>query len=446
MKKRIHRTVSIVLAGLACSTFSLVSVAGAATSAAAAAPPTLSVTPSALSFVDTTLGAYTEKQFTVSNETGTTVTLTYFDRSGANGNDFTVVVDNNAECPDYDTSTGNVTLQSGHSCVFGVRFFPSALGARSATLTLTSNGSQVPGTSINVSGTGTIGYYQVSSDGSIGYAGDANFWGDLSGTSLNSPIVGMSQVGNNGGYWLTAADGGVFSFGPAAQFYGSAGSLRLNKPVVGMAALHYGGGYWLVATDGGIFAYGNAQFYGSTGGMTLNKPIVDMAATNDGNGYWLVASDGGIFAYGDAQFYGSTGGIALNQPVVGMAPTPDDGGYWLVAADGGIFAYGDAQFYGSAGNLHLVKPITAMAVMPDGNGYWFSANDGGLFAYGDAPFYGSGNSNGLTDVVGMAISGEATVQAQYGGSLPFARSAAVPREGWSSTLPPGQLEVSPPLR
>jgi hypothetical protein len=404
MKKRIHRTVSIVLAGLACSTFSLVSVAGAATSAAAAGPPTLSVTPSALSFVDTTLGAYTEKQFTVSNETGTTVTLTYFDRSGANGNDFTVVVDNNAECPDYDTSTGNVTLQSGHSCVFGVRFFPSALGARSATLTLTSNGSQVPGTSINVSGTGTIGYYQVSSDGSIGYAGDANFWGDLSGTSLNSPIVGMSQVGNNGGYWLTAADGGVFSFGPAAQFYGSAGSLRLNKPVVGMAALH------------------------------------------DGNGYWLVASDGGIFAYGDAQFYGSTGGIALNQPVVGMAPTPDDGGYWLVAADGGIFAYGDAQFYGSAGNLHLVKPITAMAAMPDGNGYWFSANDGGLFAYGDAPFYGSGNSNGLTDVVGMAISGEATVQAQYGGSLPFARSAAVPREGWSSTLPPGQLEVSPPLR
>ena len=74
-----------------------------------------------------------------------------------------------------------------------------------------------------------------------------------------------------------------------------------------MAAGPGGGGYWLVAADGGIFAYGTAQFYGSAGSLRLNQPVVGMAATPDGGGYWLVAADGGIFTYGDAPFFGSTG-------------------------------------------------------------------------------------------------------------------------------------------
>ena len=44
-----------------------------------------------------------------------------------------------------------------------------------------------------------------------------------------------------------------------------------------MAANLNGGGYWLVAADGGIFDYGGAQFYGSTGSIVLNKPVVGMA-------------------------------------------------------------------------------------------------------------------------------------------------------------------------
>ena len=68
-------------------------------------------------------------------------------------------------------------------------------------------------------------------------------------------------------------------------------------------------GYWLVAADGGIFAFGDAAFHGSTGSLTLNQPIVGMAATPDGGGYWLVATDGGIFAFGDAAFHGSTGSL-----------------------------------------------------------------------------------------------------------------------------------------
>ena len=80
-------------------------------------------------------------------------------------------------------------------------------------------------------------------------------------------------------------------------------------------------GYWLTASDGGIFTFGDGRFYGSTGGAHLNRPIVGMAATPDGKGYWLVAADGGIFSFGDAAFYGSTGSLRLNRPIVGMAST-----------------------------------------------------------------------------------------------------------------------------
>ena len=226
-------------------------------------------------------------------------------------------------------------------------------------------------------------------------------FGELGGLTLNQPVVGMATTPLDGGYWLAAGDGGVFSFGDAG-FYGSTGAIHLNQPIVGMAATPDGNGYWLVASDGGVFSFGDAGFYGSTGAIHLNQPIVGMAATPDGNGYWLVASDGGVFSFGDAGFYGSTGAIHLNQPIVGMAATPDGNGYWLVASDGGVFSFGDAGFYGSTGAIALDEPIVGMAASPDGKGYWLAAADGGIFAYGDAPYEGSLGGTGTTDVVGIA--------------------------------------------
>ncbi len=38
------------------------------------------------------------------------------------------------------------------------------------------------------------------------------------------------------------------------------GGTPLNQPIVGMAAMPTGGGYWLVAADGGIFAFGDGMF------------------------------------------------------------------------------------------------------------------------------------------------------------------------------------------
>ena len=207
----------------------------------------------------------------------------------------------------------------------------------------------------------------------------------MAGTTLNQPVVGMAATPDGGGYWLDAADGGIFTFGNA-QFWGSTGSLHLNQPVVGMAATHDGGGYWLVASDGGIFAFGDASFEGSMGSHHLNEPIVGMAPTHDGKGYWLVASDGGIFAFGDASFEGSLGSSPPPSPIVNMTPTPDNDGYWLVSQDGTVYGFGDVGHDGSL--MGWSAPVASMAARPAG-GYWILTADGAVHPFGLAQDDGS---------------------------------------------------------
>ncbi|MHB1536821.1 MAG: plastocyanin/azurin family copper-binding protein [Acidimicrobiales bacterium] len=134
--------------------------------------------------------------------------------------------------------------------------------------------------------------------------------GTFSYTCLLHDQLGMdATVTVSPGYALATASGGVATFNMAPN--GAIVGPPLNKPVVGMAATPDGKGYWLVAADGGIFNFGDAAFYGSMGDVHLNKPVVGMAATADGGGYWLVAADGGIFSLGDAAFHGSMGAIPL---------------------------------------------------------------------------------------------------------------------------------------
>jgi len=58
-----------------------------------------------------------------------------------------------------------------------------------------------------------------------------------------------------------ATDGGIFAYGDAT-FHGSTGDVALAQPIVGMAIGGDGSGYWLSAADGGIFAF-DAPYYGS---------------------------------------------------------------------------------------------------------------------------------------------------------------------------------------
>ena len=86
------------------------------------------------------------------------------------------------------------------------------------------------------------------------------------------------------------------------------------------------GGYLLSAYDGGVFAFGNAVYMGSAVSLNLKKPIVGIASSPDFGGYWQVGDDGGVFAYGDAQFHGSIGDTVLTKPdIVGIAVDPVTG-------------------------------------------------------------------------------------------------------------------------
>ncbi len=88
---------------------------------------------------------------------------------------------------------------------------------------------------------------------------------------------------------------------------------------MGIAATTTGNGYWLAAADGGVFAFGDARFAGSLASVALRAPVVGIARDPDGRGYWLAAADGGVFAF-DAPFLGSMAGTRLAAPVTAIAP------------------------------------------------------------------------------------------------------------------------------
>ena len=123
----------------------------------------------------------------------------------------------------------------------------------------------------------------------------------------------------------------MFTFGDAA-FRGSLGSLQLNSPILSITATPSGNGYWLAAADGGVFAFGDAEFHGAATGVS-QRPIVGMASTPSGHGYYLLASDGGVFAFGDAAFRGAAVD-AIGPPATAIAASPDGAGYWVLRQNG----------------------------------------------------------------------------------------------------------------
>ena len=79
-----------------------------------------------------------------------------------------------------------------------------------------------------------------------------------------------------------------------------------------------GKGYWLVAADGGVFAFGDAHLPRSIGRTALEQPDRrHRRARRPGTGYWLVAADGGIFGFGDARLPRLDGRTAPQPPIVG---------------------------------------------------------------------------------------------------------------------------------
>ena len=246
---------------------------------------------------------------------------------------------------------------------------------------------------------GNHGYWLVGSDGGIFTFGSAVFHGSTGSFPLQRPVVGITPTEDRGGYWLVASDGGIFAFGDSG-FYGSipglglapagspGGGAKLNAPIVGMVPSANGGGYFMVAADGGVFAFGNARYSGSCpsiGGCAGSAVAVMPDAS--GNGYWLVTSTGNVYTFGDATYFGAPG--SEGSRVTSAVRTPDGRGYWVLMADGSVFGYGDAGNLGGGNGLGGSNPASAIVSTSDGHGYWLATADGSVLPFGDAPDDGS---------------------------------------------------------
>ncbi|HEX3947062.1 MAG TPA: SpoIID/LytB domain-containing protein, partial [Acidimicrobiales bacterium] len=122
--------------------------------------------------------------------------------------------------------------------------FADDLGLKSDFFTVTS----ISGGTVNVQGHGWGHGIGLGQWGALGYAigqdnGQGNwtyqqivghYYGPATLGNLSGPPATLGASGGVGGYWLTAADGGIFSFG-SAHFDGSMGGQPLNQPIVGMA-------------------------------------------------------------------------------------------------------------------------------------------------------------------------------------------------------------------
>ena len=241
--------------------------------------------------------------------------------------------------------------------------------------------------------------------------------------------------------------------------FGDPAGLALEGPVVSIASTATGNGYWLAAADGGVFAYGDAPWFGSIPqvlpeGVSLREPIVELIAHASGLGYWLVASDGGVFAYGQAPWFGSIPqvlplGARLRAPITAAAATPTGGGYWLLGADGGVFTFGDAGYHGSVPEIDPTHSSDAVAIVPSptGEGYTVHLRGGEVLSFGDAsdvgPFDGpvadadaalsqmlsttvDGSNAGITDTPIDAESGVSAVAVRPGGGGWVVRNAVGP--------------------
>ena len=133
-----------------------------------------------------------------------------------------------------------------------------------------------------------------------------------------------------------------------------------------MAVDRHRAGYWLAAADGGIFAFGDAEFLGAEANRDRPVDVTGIAASPDGQGYWLSTIDGKVIPFGvpdlgsaaeTSQYWGSAPTIAI------AAGTRD--GYVLLHGDPNIFAIQDQ----GPAVADLQQRLTDL-------GFWLGAVDG----------------------------------------------------------------------
>ena len=214
------------------------------------------------------------------------------------------------------------------------------------------------------------GYWLVSADGGVFSFGAAQFYGStgaLRSTHRSSASRLRATAPATGSSAPTAASS---ASAPRRSSVRSAAS-RLQAPILAIEPTPSGNGYWLIAADGGVFSFGDASFHGSTAALDLPKPIVAAAATPTGAGYWLMSSDGAVFAFGDAEFQGSAIDAAA-PPAVEISA--DGTGYRVARENGAVAAFGVADLGGIPDPAAGAQPVVGLATR-SGGGYWLAQGE-----------------------------------------------------------------------
>jgi hypothetical protein len=125
--------------------------------APAAGPPTISFAPTSVPFGNQQVGvasAVTNVQVTNSSSNGATLHITAMNVGGTNSPDFILSAPSGGAAPPCAIGNNPTTLTQGNSCFMGVKFNPSATGARNATLNVADDAAASP-QMVPLSGTGT---------------------------------------------------------------------------------------------------------------------------------------------------------------------------------------------------------------------------------------------------------------------------------------------------
>lgn len=187
------------------------------------------------------------------------------------------------------------------------------------------------------------------------------------GARLACGVIGATTPSATGGYWMAAADGGIFTSG-AAPFAGSEAGSPLNSPIIGVAPSASGAGYYLAASDGGVFAHGDASFEGSAGGLPLNGPIVAIAAPRS-HARAVLTNAAGVPA-GHVSFRQTDGAVKVTAYVTGLEPQSEFHGFHIHAngACAGDFVTSAGGHWNPAGATHGAHQGDLPVLYADANG------------------------------------------------------------------------------
>ena len=176
--------------------------------------PTVTYSPTSLTFASRAVGTTSASMGTIlTNTSGTTLNVTSIAITGTNGGDF------------GQTNNCGATVAGGGTCTISVTFSPTAIGSRSASITITNNAVNSP-ESVPLSGTATQGTPVITwaTPAAITY-GTA-----LSGTQLDA----------------TASVAGSFVYSPVSGTVLTAGAQTLSATFTPTDATDYTGGSGMV--------------------------------------------------------------------------------------------------------------------------------------------------------------------------------------------------------